>query len=64
MTTNFQVASTVRKGTAHLPFAEALELAKAFCAVEPSGVLLYIESTETQWSQEARAGRAPGLVEP
>ncbi len=42
-----------RHGTVHIPFAEALELAKAFCAVEPSPVLLKIESTEREWSQEA-----------
>lgn len=43
-----------RHGTTHLPYAAALEIAKAFCAVEPSTVLVGIESTERRWHQEAR----------
>ena len=42
-----------RHGTAHSPYSEALELAKAFCISEPNTVLLNIESTEHKWVQEA-----------
>jgi hypothetical protein len=42
-----------RYGTVHIPYVEALELAKAFCKVEPSAVLVKIESSEREWSQEA-----------
>jgi hypothetical protein len=42
-----------RQGIVHVPFAEALELAKAFCAAEPSPVLADIEATERKWAQEA-----------
>lgn len=42
-----------RHGTVHVPVAEALELAKAFCAAEPSTVLSGVESTECEWSHEA-----------
>jgi hypothetical protein len=41
-----------RHGTVHVPVAEALELAKAFCAAEPSTVLAGVESTERGWSHE------------
>jgi hypothetical protein len=36
-----------------MPFADALALAKAFCAAEPSTVLVGVETTEGKWSQEA-----------
>jgi hypothetical protein len=42
-----------RHGRAHLPFAEVLEVTKAFCALEPNTVLLDIEATESKWSLEA-----------
>ena len=42
-----------RHGTVHIPYSEALELAKAFCASEPNTVLLSIESTEREWVQKA-----------
>jgi len=42
-----------RHGTVHVPYPEALELAKAFCAAEPGAVLLRIEATEREWTQEA-----------
>ena len=42
-----------RHGHDHLPFDEALELGRAFCAVEPSTVLTSVESTERQWSEKA-----------
>jgi hypothetical protein len=42
-----------RHGTMHIPCAEALELAKAFCAAEPSTVLAGVESTEREWTQTA-----------
>ena len=37
-----------------LPFDEALEIAKKFCAVEPQAVLVKIEATERDWVQTAR----------
>jgi hypothetical protein len=42
-----------RFGKVHIPYGEALEVAKAFCASEPNTVLLNIESTEREWVQEA-----------
>lgn len=42
-----------RFGKVYIPYVEALELAKAFCAAEPNTVLLSIESTEREWTQEA-----------
>lgn len=42
-----------RFGTLHLAFDETVELARAFCAAEPSTVLTYIEGTERKWSLEA-----------
>ncbi len=46
-------AYTDRFGTVNVPYAEALELAKAFCAAEPNTVLLNTEGTEREWVQEA-----------
>jgi hypothetical protein len=51
--TSHPLAYVDRYGTARLPFAEVLELARAFCAVEPNTVLLDVEATESKWSQEA-----------
>ncbi len=42
-----------RYGTIHVPFDEAVELAKAFCAAEPSTVLPRVETTEREWSIKA-----------
>ena len=42
-----------RHGTVHIPYTEALELAKAFCISEPSTILLNVESTEREWVQKA-----------
>jgi hypothetical protein len=42
-----------RHGTVYIPYSEALELAKAFCVLEPNTVLLNIESTEREWVQKA-----------
>lgn len=42
-----------RHGTVHVPFDGALEIAKAFCAAEPSTVLIPIEATEREWTQKA-----------
>jgi len=43
-----------RPGTVHLPFEEALELARKFAAAEPATVLTDVESTERKWSDDAR----------
>ena len=45
-----------RHGTLHLPFDEALELARKFCAAEPSTVLVGAETAEREWDQAARRG--------
>ena len=42
-----------RHRTIHIPYTEALELAKAFCISEPSTILLNIETTEREWVQKA-----------
>ncbi len=42
-----------RFGTVNTCFAEALTIARAFCAAEPSTVLVDIEATERKWSLEA-----------
>jgi len=52
-----------RHGEAHVPFGEALELAKVFCAAEPTPVLADIESTERKWSQEASRPGGDYLVD-
>jgi hypothetical protein len=41
-------------GKLHLPYGDAVALAQAFCAAEPSTVLTAIEATERQWAQKAR----------
>jgi hypothetical protein len=43
-----------RQGTLHLPFDDAFELARMFCAAEPSAVLVKVETTEREWAQKAR----------
>jgi hypothetical protein len=50
------LAHVDRHGKIHIPFDEAFELARKFCAVEPSTVLLDVETTERKWSQKAREG--------
>jgi len=47
---------TDRHGTLHLPFDEALELGREFCAAEPSTVLVDVEATEREWEQDIRRG--------
>jgi hypothetical protein len=42
-----------RTGQIHVAYDEALELARAFCAKEPSTVLVGVEATEQEWSQDA-----------
>ena len=45
-----------RAGETNLPFGAAVTIAKAFCAAEPSTVLLSVESTERKWSHDASRG--------
>jgi hypothetical protein len=59
---NSAVAYVDRQGILHLPFDEALELAKGFCAAEPAPVLAEVEATESKWSREVGQG-ADYLVE-
>ncbi|HTY23277.1 MAG TPA: hypothetical protein VMC85_09115, partial [Desulfomonilaceae bacterium] len=51
---NSMISYTDRQGTLRLPFDEALELARKFCAAEPATVLAGVEGTEGKWAQEAR----------
>jgi hypothetical protein len=48
------VAYVDRQRISHLPFDEALELARKLCAAEPSTVLVEVETAERKWDQEAR----------
>ncbi|MGA2585658.1 MAG: hypothetical protein ABSF88_01320 [Candidatus Aminicenantales bacterium] len=50
--TTTKVAYIDRFGVVHIPYAEALELAKAICMSEPNTVLVNIESTEREWVQK------------
>jgi hypothetical protein len=43
-----------RQGLLFLPFDEALDIAKKFCAVDPQAVLVRIEAGERDWMQTAR----------
>ncbi len=52
--TDSPMAYIDRGGTLHVPFDQAVELARRFSAAEPAAVLLDIESTERKWSQQAR----------
>jgi len=48
-----------RHGQLHLPFDVAFELARKFCEVDPTAVLLDVDSTEQKWTAEACAWRIP-----
>ena len=50
------VAYVDRQGKLHIPFDEALELARKFCAAEPATVLVDVEATERDWSHKATHG--------
>lgn len=52
--TNSRYAYADRRGKLQLPFDEALELARNFCAAEPSAVLVGVESREREWAEKAR----------
>lgn len=43
-----------RKGSLHLPFDDALVLARRFCAAEPAAVLAEVEATERKWARDSR----------
>ena len=45
-----------RQGELHFPFDDALELARRFCAAEPSTILVSVESTEREWAEKASRG--------
>ena len=51
-----------RQGKLHLPFDQALELARKFCAAEPAPVLVKVESVEREWSSEAQRPGGEYLV--
>jgi hypothetical protein len=42
-----------RHGMTHVPFADTLKLAMAFCAAEPATAQTIIEPTERNWTREA-----------
>lgn len=50
------VAYTDRQGMLHIPFDEAFELGRKFCAAEPATVLVGVETTERQWTHKATNG--------
>lgn len=52
-----------RNGVVHLAFSEALALAKAFCAAEPSTMLTYIEPSERKWTRDVATGSDESRVE-
>lgn len=45
-----------RDGTLSLPFSDALRMAREFCAVEPTTVLVNVETTERKWNHDAQRG--------
>jgi hypothetical protein len=45
---------TDRRGTLQLPLVEAVDLARKFCAAEPSTVLVGVETTKREWAEKAR----------
>jgi hypothetical protein len=51
---NSPAAYIDRRGELHLPFDEAVELARRFCAAEPAPPLAKAESVERKWAEEAR----------
>jgi hypothetical protein len=51
---NSMISYTDRQETLRLPFDEALELARKFCAAEPATILAGVEAIERKWAQEAR----------
>jgi hypothetical protein len=48
------VAYISSAGSLQLPFDDALELARMFCAAEPAAVLAGVENTERDWARKAR----------
>jgi hypothetical protein len=44
------------EGKLHLPFDEAFELGRKFCAAEPSTVLVQVEASERDWTHKATNG--------
>ena len=46
-------AYTDRQGRLHLPFDTAIDMARRFCAAEPSTVLVGVEVTERDWTHRA-----------
>ncbi len=51
---NSPYAYVDRQGKLHLPFDEAVQIARKFCAKEPQAVLVGVEATERKWAEEAR----------
>jgi hypothetical protein len=51
-------AYTTRHGQLRLPFDEALDLARRFCAAEPAAVLLSVEATEQRSTSKVNHGDA------
>jgi hypothetical protein len=52
-----------RAGRVHLPFGDAVALARSICAAEPSTFLMNAEATERKWSREARTPGEEYVVE-
>src|SRR3954451_14211586 len=52
-----------RTGRLQLPFADAVALARALCAAEPTRFLMEAEATERKWSREARTPGEEYVIE-
>jgi hypothetical protein len=52
----FPYAYTDRAGTIHLPFDQAVEIARRLCAAEPDTFLINAETTESKSSRDVRHG--------
>lgn len=52
-----------RAGRMHLPFGDAVALARALCSAEPSTFLMNAEATERKWSREARTPGEEHMIE-
>jgi hypothetical protein len=57
------VAYVNRQGSLRLPVDEASDIARKFCATEPTTVLVRIEAGEREWVQEARRPGGEYLID-
>ena len=60
---NSPYAYTDRSGIIHVPYSDALEIAKKFCMAEPNVILAKIEAVEREWTQESSRPGGEYLVD-